>query len=1510
MARFFIDRPVFAWVLAIVTMLAGALSILRLPVEQYPSIAPPTVAINASYPGANAQTVENSVTQIIEQRLTGIDYLRYFNSSSSDGTMTITLTFEPEADPDIAQVQTQNKIQAALTQLPQEVQALGVRVTKSNNNFLLVIGLTTTDGSISQQTLADIAVSKLQEVIARTNGVGDVNVFGDQHAMRIWLDPDRLFSYNLTVLDVRRAIEVQNMDVSSGQLGGLPAVKGQQLNATITAQSRLKTVDDFNSILIKVNPDGSQIRLKDVARVELGSEGYSRIVRYKQRPAVGMGVSLATGANALETADAIKTKMKELASFLPPEVEVIYPYDTTPFVKVSIMGVVRTLIEAVILVFLVMYLFLQNIRATLVPTIAVPVVLLGTFAVLAAFGFSINVLTMFAMVLAIGLLVDDAIVVVENVERIMAEEGLSPKEATRKSMDQISGALIGIALVLSAVFVPMAFFSGSAGAIYRQFSITIVSAMALSVLVAMILSPSLCATLLKPVEKGHGEKTTGFFGWFNRHFNRSRDLYQKGSRYISGRKSRFFAIYGGLLAVMVFIFFRIPTSFLPDEDQGNMMMMINTPASSTAERTMDSVKQVESYLLENESDTIKHLFTVVGFSFAGSAQNAAIGFAGLHDWDERSKKEQHVFSLAQRTMQAFSQIKDATAFSFYPPPIRELGNASGFDFQLVDRSGHGHEELMKARGELLGKAAENPLLTAVRPNGLDDVPQYRLTIDNEKATAMGVSISDINQTLQSAWGSTYINDFVDQGRIKRVYMQADAPYRMLPEDINRWYVRNNAQEMVPFSSFSTAEWSYGSPKLERFNGLSSVNIQGAPAPGISSGVAMAQIQKIVNELPEGFGLEWSGLSYEERLSGAQTPALYALSILVVFLCLAALYESWSVPFAVMLAVPLGIIGTILTAWIAGKNNDVYFQVALLTTVGLSSKNAILIVEFAKDLYDEGHDLIEATLSAAKLRFRPILMTSIAFILGVTPLAIASGAGSASQNAIGLGVMGGMVAATTIAIFFVPMFYIFIQGLTSRKSSKHHLLITSTLFLSSCAIVGPDYKRPELNLPEHYNAESKLDADKVNLQKSDTPQIWWQSFKDPVLEDLIKLSSEQNLNIQIALQRVQQAKALSYNALADFLPVAGIFGQYIDNKTSAARFPGLATQGIEFQIYTAGVDVSWELDLFGRIARSFEAIRELENKAVFNSIDALNMLQSEIAIAYIQLRGAQNQKHIAETNAKNQNDTLSLLEKRFTSGIIGSLDLERAKAQNYLTRSKVVAYDTLINNALNRISSLLGKYPGDLPSDLKDIKPIPKYEGPVTISEPAQIIARRPDLRMAEAQAHSATAEVGLHMADLFPRISFTGALSRDARHIGDLDDRRAAEAYTFGPRITWAILDAPHIVSRIKASRRNAQAEVLTYQNSVIKALEEVDNSLVAIGNLQESLELLSNAAESSRKAEQIAKAQYEAGFISYLDLLLAQTSTLEAENTLAQAQIESSLSFVSLFKALGGAWEEEKTES
>ena len=1037
MSKFFIDRPIFAWVIALVIMLVGGLSILKLPINQYPSIAPPAIAIAVSYPGASAQTVQDTVVQVIEQQLNGIDNLRYVTSeSNSDGSMTITATFNQGTSPDTAQVQVQNKLNLATPLLPQEVQQQGIRVTKAVKNFLMVIGLVSADGSMSRDDLANYIVSNMQDPISRTPGVGDFQVFGAQYAMRIWLDPAKLNKFQLTPMDVQSAIAAQNVQVSSGQLGGLPAVAGQQLNATIIGKTRLQSAEQFQKILLKVNTDGSQVRLADVAEVALGGENYSVSAQFNGKPASGLAVKLATGANALDTAKALRQTISDLEPFFPPGVQVVFPYDTTPVVSASITGVVHTLIEAVVLVFLVMYLFLQNLRATLITTMTVPVVLLGTFGVLAAFGFSINTLTMFGMVLAIGLLVDDAIVVVENVERVMSEEGLSPKEATKKSMGQIQGALVGIALVLSAVLLPMAFFGGSTGVIYKQFSITIVSAMVLSVLVALIFTPALCATLLKPIHKGEGHAPKrGFFGWFNRSFDRSVQRYERGVASMLRHKAPYLLAYLLIVVGMVVLFTRIPTAFLPEEDQGVLFAQVQTPAGSSAGRTQAVVDQMRSYLLEDEGDTVSSVFTVTGFNFAGRGQSSGMAFIMLKPWGQRSA-ENNVFNLAQRAQMHFFSFRDAMVFAFAPPAVLELGNASGFDVFLQDRAGVGHEQLLAARNQFLGMAAQSKILAGVRPNGLNDEPQYQLSIDDERASALGVTMADINNTLSIALGGSYANDFIDRGRVKKVYIQGQPNSRMSPEDLNKWYVRNSAGEMVPFSAFASGSWIFGAPKLSRFNGVESMEILGTPAPGYSSGEAMAEVERLARQLPKGIGFAWTGLSYEERLSGSQAPALYALSLLMVFLCLAALYESWSIPIAVMLVVPLGIVGALLATSLRGLSNDVYFQVGLLTTIGLAAKNAILIVEFAKELHSQGRSLQEAAIEACRMRLRPIIMTSLAFILGVVPLAIATGAGSGSQHAIGTGVIGGMLTATVLAIFWVPLFFVVVSAWFSKKQPSN------------------------------------------------------------------------------------------------------------------------------------------------------------------------------------------------------------------------------------------------------------------------------------------------------------------------------------------------------------------------------------------------------------------------------------------------------------------------------------------
>ncbi len=1027
MANYFIDRPVFAWVLAIIMMLAGCLAIMNLPVAQYPQIAPPTITVSATYPGADAQTVEDSVTQVIEQNMNGLDGLMYMSSTSdAAGNASITLTFETGTSPDIAQVQVQNKLQLAMPSLPEAVQQQGISVDKSSSNILMVAAFISDNGSLNQYDIADYVASNIKDPLSRTAGVGSVQLFGSEYAMRIWLDPQKLNKYNLVPSDVISQIKVQNNQISGGQLGGMPQAADQQLNASIIVQTRLQTPEEFGKILLKVQQDGSQVLLRDVARVELGAEDYSTVARYNGKPAAGIAIKLATGANALDTSRAVKEELNRLSAYFPASLKTVYPYDTTPFIEISIQEVFKTLVEAIILVFLVMYLFLQNFRATIIPTIAVPVVILGTFAILSAVGFTINTLTMFGMVLAIGLLVDDAIVVVENVEHIMSEEGLSPREATRKSMGQIQGALVGIAMVLSAVFVPMAFFGGTTGAIYRQFSITIVAAMVLSVLVAMILTPALCATLLKPVKPGESHERTGFFGWFNRTFNRSASRYETFVGKILHRSLRWMLIYVLLLGGMVFLFLHLPTSFLPLEDRGMFTTSVQLPSGSTQQQTLKVVQKAEDYFLNNEKQNVESVFATVGSGPGGNGQNVARMFVRLKDWDQRDPQTGTSFAIIERATKAFNQINEARVIASSPPAISGLGSSAGFDMELEDHAGKGHDALMAARDTLLELAGKNPLLTRVRHNGLDDSPQLQVDIDQRKAQALGVSIDDINDTLQTAWGSSYVNDFMDRGRVKKVYVQAAAKYRMLPDDINLWYVRNSSGTMVPFSAFATSRWETGSPRLERYNGYSAVEIVGEAAPGISTGTAMDMMEKLAAQLPTGFGLEWTAMSYQERLSGAQAPALYAISLLVVFLCLAALYESWSVPFSVMLVVPLGVIGALLATWMRGLENDVYFQVGLLTVIGLSAKNAILIVEFANELNEKGQDLLSATLSACRQRLRPILMTSLAFIFGVLPMATSTGAGSGSQHAVGTGVMGGMISATVLAIFFVPLFFVLVR----------------------------------------------------------------------------------------------------------------------------------------------------------------------------------------------------------------------------------------------------------------------------------------------------------------------------------------------------------------------------------------------------------------------------------------------------------------------------------------------------
>ena len=1053
MAHFFIHRPIFAWVISLVIMLAGIITLTNMPIAQYPTIAPPTVTIAATYPGASAETVENTVTQIIEQQMNGLDGLRYISSTSAgNGAASITLNFEQGIDPDIAQVQVQNKLQSATALLPDDVQRQGVKVTKSGASFLQVLAFYSPDESLSADDIKDYVNSNISEPLSRVAGVGEVQVFGGSYAMRIWMDPAKMASLQVTPSDIAQAIRTQNAQVAVGQLGGAPAIEGQALNATVTAQSLLQTPEQFSNIFLKNTASGAQVRLGDVARIELGADNYQFISKYNGKPAGGVAIRLSTGANALDTAAAVEERLKQLRPNYPEGLKDELAFDTTPFIELSIKSVVKTLIEAIILVFIVMFLFLQNWRATIIPTMAVPVVVLGTFAVINMFGFSINTLTMFAMVLAIGLLVDDAIVVVENVERVMVEEHLDPVAATEKSMKQISGALIGITSVLSAVFIPMAFFGGTTGVIYRQFSITLVTAMVLSLVVALTFTPALCATILKQHDPNKPESNgifARFFRWFNRSFDKLSVKYQGGVNRMTHHKIFSGVLYAVVLGIIVLLFQKLPSSFLPDEDQGVVMTLVQLPPNATLERTEATMTSMSNFFRENEKEHVQSVFSVSGFSFSGIGQNAGMAFIKLKDWSERTSPESQVGAIIQRGMALNMIVKDATyIMPLQLPAMPELGVSSGFNLQLKDAAGNGHEKLTMARNIVLGEAAKDPRLMGVRPNGQEDTPQYRIIIDQAQAGAAGVSIAEINSTMAMAWGGSYINDFIDRGRVKKVYVQAESDSRMMPEDLNKWYVRNNRGEMVPFSAFATGEWTYGSPRLERYNGVSAKNIQGAPAPGVSSGEAMQAMEEIVAKLPSmglnGFDYEWTGLSLEERESGDQAPFLYALSLLIVFLCLAALYESWSIPFSVLLVVPLGIVGALLLTFggmILFKNpnlsNNIYFQVAIIAVIGLSAKNAILIVEFAKELQEKGEDLFEATLHAAKMRLRPIIMTTLAFGFGVLPLALSSGAGAGSQHSVGYGVLGGVISSTLLGIFFIPVFYVWIRSIFKYKPKQQN-----------------------------------------------------------------------------------------------------------------------------------------------------------------------------------------------------------------------------------------------------------------------------------------------------------------------------------------------------------------------------------------------------------------------------------------------------------------------------------------
>jgi len=1521
LSRFFLQRPVFAWVIAIVMMVLGGLAIHSLPISQYPPIAPPSIAIEAFYPGASAETVENSVTQIIEQKMTGFDDMLYLSGTSdSAGASRVELTFKPGTDPDLAWAKVQNKLQLAMTSLPEVVQRSGVMVSKSTRNFLIIVGLISEDGSMDGNDLRDYAASNLEKVLARVPGVGEVMTFGSQYAMRVWLNPDKLTEYQLTVEDVILALRAYNVEVSAGQFGGTPALPGQRLNVSIIVQNLLKTPEEFAAIPLRINSDGSVVRLRDVGRTELGTEFYDVQVFNNGRPAAGLAVRQAPGANALDTADAIKTRMAEMSRYFPKGMKVVYPYDTTPFVKVAIDEVVKTLIEAVILVFLVMWLFMGNMRATLIPTIAVPVVILGTFAVLGAFGFSINMLTMFAMVLAIGLLVDDAIVVVENVERIMSEEGLSPFEATAKSMDQITPALIGIGVVLAAVFGPMAFFGGSTGVIYRQFSITIASAMLLSVLVALILTPVLCATMLKPVAKGHQPAESAvwflrpFFLWFDRVFFRTRDWCVGLVGHGLARRLRYVLVFATIVGGLGFLFMRMPGSFLPDEDQGILMCQIILPTGSTLEQTQAVADEVKTHFLEREKAAVESCMTIAGMSFAGRAQNNGMVFVKLKDWALRKRADLRVTAIAGRAMGAFARMRNAQVFAFPPPPVIELGTARGVDFQLVDRGGQGHDALMSARNQFLGLAALDERLARVRPNGLDDVAQFRVDVDWEKAGALGVPINAIHNSLAAAFGSAYVNNFIQAGRVKRVYVQADAPYRRLPSDLDRIFVRNAAGKMVPFASFASTRWSSGSPRLERFNGFPSMNIQGEPAPGHSTGQAMGAFEEIASRLPQGIGYDYTGVSYQERMASRQTAPLYAFSILVIFLCLAALYESWPIPISILLVLPLGVLGGVIASTLRGLPNDVYFQIGLLTTLGLTTKNAILIVQFAKARVEQGMDLIGATVEATRLRFRPIVMTSLAFGFGVLPLALANGAGAGAMTAIGTSVLGGMVTGTVLVVFFAPLFYVLVERtFGSRKQSKATSLAarirggTMSIWIALAGIIvlgtgctlAPRYARPSPPVRETWpSGPAYRDLTAVTNTPCTAETAWREIYTDAGLRGVIEMALTNNRDLRIASMSVERARAYYGIQRAGLLPAVDAVG-----SASKARTPGdLASSGKAqtTERYDANLGVAaWEIDFFGRI-------RSLKDRALeefYASEQARRSVQillvSSVAQAYFALAADRANLRLSQNTLEAQQAAFDLVQRRYDLGLVPELELFRAQTPLEVARRDVALYQQRVaegENALNLLAG--GPVPIELlPADLDAVCP-PRG---VSAGLSSAVLLNRPDVQEAESLLKAANADLGAARAAFFPRVTLTAALGTASGELSGLFEAGSG-AWSYAPKIVMPIFDA-RTWSAHKAARVQRELAVAQYEKAIQSAFREVADALAAQGSVGTQLGAQQSLVKALSETYRLAQSRFDKGIDSYLGVLDAQRSLFAAQQALNFLRLQKLSNDARLYAVLGGGW-------
>ena len=1505
MAQFFIDRPIFAWVIALFFLVAGAVAITQLPIAQYPTVAPPQIIVSASYPGASAATMDQAVVSLVEQEMNGSPGLIYVESiSQANGTASITMTFEPGTVPDLAQVDVQNRLSRATPRLPQAVIQQGVRVDKARANFLMFVMVYSEGGKLDPIEIGDFASRNILPEIQRIPGVGTAQLFGTERAMRIWLDPAKLIGFGMSAADVNNAIRAQNAQVSAGGIGELPNLREQLISATVVAAGQLTSPQAFGQIVLRANADGSSVRLRDVARVELGGQSYSVFARLNGSNAVGVGIQLSPTGNAMQTAFAVEARMKDLQRYFPPSIKTRVPFDTSKFVKLSIIQVVVTLLEAIALVFVVMYVFLQSFRYTIIPTIVVPVALLGTFGVLLMIGFSINVLTMFAMVLAIGILVDDAIVVVENVERIMAEEGLSPRDATKKAMTQITGAIIGITTVLVSVFVPMAFFGGAVGNIYRQFAVTMAISMLFSAFLALSLTPALCATILKPIAPGHHEKR-GLFGWFNRSFKRS----TRGTVSLVGwmikRAWIWLIVYGAIVAACAMLFLKMPASFLPNEDQGNVLTSIQLPPGATANRTLEVVKQVEQFFMKQPE--VDSVVGVVGFSFFGVGQNAALAFTSFKPWDERTGPQNSAQAIAARAFGAFMPLRDAFVFPASPPPIPELGRATGFSFRLQDRGSLGIEALLAARNQLLGAASKSKVLAGVRPDGLEDAPQLKIEIDRDKAAALGVSFDAINAALSTALGSSYINDFPNAGRMQRVIVQADADARAQPDDLMELSVPNSLGKSVSFAAFSSTSWIRGAMQSTRYNGYPALRISGDAAPGYSTGDALTEMEKLAEQLPPGIAYEWTGISREEKLSGRQATILLGFSLLAAFLCLAALYESWTIPIAVLLVVPLGILGSIVAATLRGYPNDVYFTVGLVTIIGLSSKNAILIIEFAKHLQEQGKSLREATLEALTLRLRPILMTSLAFILGVMPLYFASGAGSAGQRDIGTGVVGGMISATVLAVLLVPVFFVVVRSLFKGGRSRRRAAATpvsmiiiavcfATLLLAGCSFT-PKHEQPAPPVATQYPNASVA----ASVNQKPAPQIEWREFfADAKLKRVIELGLVNNRDLRVAVLNIQRAQALYQVQRADQLPTINATASGVSQRSSGALTP--TGNGFQLKYVQAAVGFSaYEIDFFGRVrALTDSALAQYLATEEARRASQITLISS-IANAYLSVLADDELIAITKDTITSRDQSLRLSQLRFDNGIVSELDVRQAQTLLESARATLVQLNRQRAIDENALVLLVGApLPPDLPAgrgmnDQAMIADIPA-------GLPSELLASRPDLRGAEQQLIASNANIGAARAALFPRFALTSSFGSASSNL---------ETFVSAPSRTWSLIpgvslpifDAGRNQANVDVALANRDIAVAQYEKTIQSAFREVADALAGRATFDDQLKALRDQQSAEAARLRLTEARYRGGISNQLELLDAQRSLFTVQQTVIQTKLQQLQAQVNLYRALGGGW-------